>query len=85
MPPEEVGSLNRANVAVGDWFQTAPDRSETMTSHGHDHTEPHVAVLPSYRGLPLTAAQRKLLTAAVIVVLAILIGWLLFLFPAYWD
>jgi len=30
-----------------------------MTSHGHDHTEPHVAVLPSYRGLPLTAAQRK--------------------------
>ena len=56
-----------------------------MTSHGHDHIEPHVAVLPSYRGLPLTAAQRKLLTAAVIVVLAILIGWLLFLFPAYWD
>jgi hypothetical protein len=44
-----------------------------------------IAVLPSYRDLPLTAAQRKLLTAAVIVVLAILIGWLLFLFPAYWD
>ena len=44
-----------------------------------------IAVLASYRGLPLTAAQRKLLTAAVIVVLAILIGWLLFLFPAYWD
>jgi len=44
-----------------------------------------IGVLPSYRGLPLTAAQRKLLTAAVIVVLAILIGWLLFLFPAYWD
>src|SRR5262245_40729122 len=42
MPPEEVGSSTRANVAVGDWFQTAPDRSEVMTSHGHDHTEPHV-------------------------------------------
>src|SRR5262249_4167095 len=42
MPPEEVGSSTRANVAVGDWFQTAPDRSEVMTNHGHDHTEPHV-------------------------------------------
>jgi len=26
-----------------------------------------------------------LLTAAVVVVLTILIGWLLFLIPAYWD
>jgi len=44
-----------------------------------------VLALPRSRRLPLTGPQRTALTIFVIAVLLAVIGWLVFILPAYWD
>jgi hypothetical protein len=44
-----------------------------------------LSVLPWSRGLGLSPAFRKALTAVIVLVLAAMIAWLLVIYPAYWD
>jgi len=43
-----------------------------------------VVTLP-YARLPLTAGQRRILTAGIALFLAALAAWVTFVLPAYWD